>query len=136
MAETCIATTTEGKPCPSPRANGTEYCIFHNPDPAQKEATRLARLKGGLHRRQIPQVGDYPDTVKTANQLLEYINAALADSRTIEGTIQRLTVTASLLRIAVDVLPIVDTSARLEILENLFYKEGLNGTNKATRKSN
>jgi hypothetical protein len=127
MAEKCVGITQSGERCTAPKANGGEYCLWHDPDPIKQEQARVSRIKGGLNRRVSPQLGDYPETIKTAQQLLEYINAALADCKQIEGHVQRLTVTASLLRIACEILPIVDTAARLEIVESLLYKEGVYG---------
>ena len=125
MAEKCIGLTQSGERCTAPKANGGEYCLWHDPDPIKKEQARVSRIKGGLNRRVTPQLGDYPETIQTATQLLAFINAALQDAKQIEGHVQRLTVTASLLRIACEILPIVDTAARLEILESLFYREGI-----------
>ncbi len=120
---TCNAVANTGDKCGAP-AMEDGFCFMHSPNHA--EEAKIARLKGGLNRRQLPQIGSYPDSVKTANQLLDYVNAALADARTIEGTIQRLQVTASLLRIAVDILPLVDVGARLTVLEGMIYADNQN----------
>jgi hypothetical protein len=132
-SSTCSATTNDGKPCPAPAVGDSGFCLFH--DPNRREEAKIARLRGGLNRKSVLK-GEYPGDIATVPDLLLFLNKSLQECWQLESGEKRLTTIASFLRIACDILSLSDLDGRLQILENLFYKQGLNGTNKATKKSN
>jgi hypothetical protein len=119
---TCKAIVeSTGLPCGA-AAMDNGYCFLHSPD--HKEEAKIARIRGGLNRRAAP-IGEFPGYIETVNQLMGFINRALEEAWLLGegGSEKRLRAVTALLRVAADVIPQVDTEARLEILENLFYKK-------------
>jgi len=114
----CKATTKTGAPCRmKPTASG--FCFAHDPD---READRIAaRRLGGQHRRRV-DVTDLPESVqlRSLDDLLGVLEATVADTRALEGGVQR---SKALGYLVAQALRVIETShldeieARLSALE-------------------
>lgn len=62
-SQTCAAKTTAGKPCSATALPGGRYCLFHDPEHAERCAE--GRRHGGVHRNQTRSCldPDAPDVV-------------------------------------------------------------------------
>jgi hypothetical protein len=118
MANTCKAIKANGEPCESAAWEGSDFCLWHNDE--LKEQQHEARVKGGTNRR-TTATSPWPGPIETASDLMTIINISLQDAFQMEAGERRQRSISSLLRIALDALPIVDVDARLRILENLIY---------------
>ena len=85
----CKAKTHSGQACRSQAIKGSQFCFIH--DPAQGAARAKARKRGG-ERRRVPHAGDVsriPVSVRTIEDVLKVLDYALAESMSLENSIQR-----------------------------------------------
>ncbi len=116
----CVGVTPDGSPCPAHPVTGSQYCVWHDPAPEAVAKAQLARIQGGLRRRQLSN-SEFPGAVSDVDGLLKIWNLAIADAWQIEGSINRAHAITALIRAGAEILSLTDISAKLELLSGLLH---------------
>ncbi len=114
---TCSAVKADGSRCMSPPLQGSELCLFHDPDHAEEVAE--ARRLGGLRRRREKTVqGAYEfgglGSIQDIRRLLEI---AVLDTLSLENSVARSRTLAYLAQVSVNLLEKGEMEERLRALE-------------------
>jgi len=117
----CSARNRAGKPCRSPRVNGSRDCVFHDPASAAKLAE--ARRRGGHNSRLQPPVIELAEvSLDNAHDLILIVAEAINLLRRNEMDQKRATAIGYLVGIALKVRDATDTDERLARLEALLER--------------
>lgn len=116
QARQCKALTRTGRRCNGWAIGGSDFCFTHSPQNA--EARAVARRKGGYHRKTAVRVsGDTPITIATMADVLQLVNAVIADTWQQDNGAARSRVLLACASVAIDALQVGDLEARLAALE-------------------
>jgi hypothetical protein len=115
MAERCIATKTNGQPCPNPaRASG--YCFAH--DPTAGEARATARRKGGRHSHTRHSDAGQPSTdIRTLDDVRGLLGYALAECLMGDNSLLRVRALVAIAAAYVEIVKIGEFETRLAAVE-------------------
>ena len=119
MADTCLGKKTDGSACGSPAREGSDFCLWHDPDLAE-EAHRQ-QVRGGQARRVASIIGEYPGDVTDVDSLVTFLNAIAREAWNLpEGSEKRLRCLTAVGKLFLDMIPDVVYDKRFDNLEQLI----------------
>lgn len=117
----CEAINKSGQPCQSP-AGKSGYCWAHDPSVAAERTaarSRGGRARHGRHIRVLRAAGEAPITIETPSDVLKLLNVAIADTLSMEPSLNRARTLSSLAEAALRVFQATGLEERLKALEQL-----------------
>lgn len=120
---TCKGKTAKGTPCSAAVVAGTEYCLWHSPDPATKDKVRRLRQRGGQARtRQLAAApGDPLDVadldLTTPAGLVQYVARTLERLATLAFDVKVANCIGQLVVVQNRALEVSEFEPRLRALE-------------------